>query len=71
MCHLIFFCSFGRRISLMTGMLLCFLGGAATLVTNGFTLLLVARFVIGLGHLTIRYLALLLGMFFCHVQIVN
>jgi predicted MFS family arabinose efflux permease len=50
------------------GMLLCFLGGAATLLASGFLLLLVSRFVVGLGHLTTSYLALLLGMFFRHVH---
>jgi hypothetical protein len=49
-------------------MLLCFLGGVATLVTSGFLLLLTSRFVTGLGHLTTSYLAMTLGMCFYNVS---
>ncbi|XP_021926516.1 solute carrier family 22 member 1-like isoform X2 [Zootermopsis nevadensis] len=57
--------SCGRRISLIVGMLLCFLGGAATLLASGVLLLFISRFVVGLGHLTTSYLALLLVLEFC------
>jgi hypothetical protein len=65
------FYSFGRRIPLIAGTLLCFLGGVATLVTSGFIMLLTSRFVIGLGHLTTSYMAQTLGMFFHHIHIFN
>jgi hypothetical protein len=68
-CTVLYFLhSFGRRIPLIAGMLLCFLGGVATLITSGFTLLLTSRFVVGLGHLTTSYMALTLGTFFHHVS---
>jgi len=63
LCLIYLFYSFGRRISLIAGSLLYLVGGVAALVTSGFLLLLVSRFVIGMGQLFTSYLALILGMF--------
>jgi hypothetical protein len=48
-----------------------FVGGVSTLVTSTFILLLVSRFVIGMGHLITSYMALILGMFLHDLYIPN
>ncbi|XP_069686709.1 solute carrier family 22 member 1-like [Periplaneta americana] len=56
---------FGRRLTLLLGMLINVIGGVATLVSSGFILLMLSRFVAGLGHLTVNYLALFLVLELC------